>query len=402
MNCRVCASSDVVEVFAIPPIPLVGEFTKEPNNDPELFPITVLHCDECKVLQIKESIDSDRLFHEYSFSSSTVAGLVRHFSDYAEWIWERYKPGKLLEIGCNDGVLLEPLAKFGVEVCGLDISENITELAKSKGLKVQALKFGSKNAEKVLAWAGKVDFLTASNTFPHNDDPNGFLETVDKLLAPNGKLALEVMYAGSLQESLQWDTIYHEHLHFHSLTSLQILLKMHGFYLEYAEIVPMHAGSLRIIATKQKPIAAPEVEMILNYEYETGLNSRKNWESFATKCWKSIDNARAMLTERQKFGKVWAYGAAGRATMWIKVARLDFIERVIDSSPLRAGHFMPGSSIPIVFPQELNSDQNVKTVFVTAWNYADGIAAQHSDFNGLWVVPLPEYLEFTGKKELRN
>jgi hypothetical protein len=151
MNCRVCASSDVLEVFAIPPIPLVGEFTKEPNIHPDLFPITVLHCDDCKVLQIKENIDSDRLFHEYSFSSSTVAGLVRHFSDYAEWIWNRYKPAKLLEIGCNDGVLLEPLARFGVDVFGLDISENITELAKSKGLKVQALKFGSKNAEKVLS-----------------------------------------------------------------------------------------------------------------------------------------------------------------------------------------------------------------------------------------------------------
>jgi methylation protein EvaC len=402
MNCRVCASPGVLEVFAIPPIPLVGEFTKEPNIHPDLFPITVLHCDDCKVLQIKENIDSDRLFHDYSFSSSTVAGLVRHFSDYAEWIWKRYKPAKVLEIGCNDGVLLEPLAKFGVEVFGLDISENITELAKSKGLNVQALKFGSENAEEVLAWAGRVDFLTASNTFPHNDDPNGFLETVGKLLTPEGKLALEVMYAGSLQVSLQWDTIYHEHLHFHSLMSLQNLLQRHDFYLEYAEVVPMHAGSLRIIATKQKPVAAPEVDLILKQEFETGLNSRKNWESFASKCWESIDTARSMLIERQKFGKVWAYGAAGRATMWIKVARLDFIERVIDSSPLRASHFMPGSSIPIVFPEELNVDQNVKTVFVTAWNYADGIAAQHPEFKGSWVVPLPQYLEFSGKKESRN
>ena len=159
MECRVCASSNVVEVFAIPPIPLVGEFTTEPNTQADLFPITVLHCDDCKVLQIKESINSERLFLEYSFSSSTVAGLVRHFSDYATWIWERYKPAKVLEVGCNDGVLLSPLANYGVEVFGLDISENITQLAKSKGLNALALKFGNENSEKVLAWTGEVDFV---------------------------------------------------------------------------------------------------------------------------------------------------------------------------------------------------------------------------------------------------
>jgi methylation protein EvaC len=399
MECRVCTSSDVFEVFAIPPIPLVGEFTSEPNIEADLFPITVLHCDTCKVLQIKESIDSERLFREYSFSSSTVAGLVKHFSEYASWIWERYKPSKVLEIGCNDGVLLSPLASYGVEVFGLDISENITQLAKSKGLNAQALKFSEENSAKVLAWAGKVDFVTASNTFPHNEDPNGFLEAVTKVLTVDGKLALEVMYSGSLQESLQWDTIYHEHLHFHSLTSLQNLLSRHGFYLEYAEIVPMHAGSLRIIAAKQEQKFTPEVDRILKMELESGLNSRKNWNNFASQCWDSIDMARSMLIERQKFGEIWAYGAAGRATMWIKVARLDFIEKVIDSSPLRAGHFMPGSDMPIVFPNELHGNQSVKTIFVTAWNYAEGIAAQHPEFEGFWSVPLPQYLEFPGKKE---
>ena len=399
MECRVCASSDVVEIFAIPPIPLVGEFTSKPNTQADLFPITVLHCDSCKVLQIKESIDSERLFQEYSFSSSTVAGLVRHFSDYATWIWERYKPTKVLEVGCNDGVLLSPLTRYGVEVFGLDISENITQLAKSKGLNAQALKFGEKNVAKVLAWTGEVDFVTASNTFPHNEDPNGFLEAVTKVLTLDGKLALEVMYAGSLQDSLQWDTIYHEHLHFHSLTSLQNLLNRHGFFLEYAEIVPMHAGSLRIIASKRVPKTTPEVDLILKQELDSGLNSRENWNDFATKCWNSIDIVRSMLTERQKFGEIWAYGAAGRATMWIKVARLDFIKKVIDSSPLRAGHFMPGSDIPIVFPDELQRDQSVKTIFITAWNYAEGIAAQHPEFKGFWTVPLPEYSEFIGKKE---
>ena len=400
MNCRVCASSMVLEVFAIPPIPLVGEFTKEPNIEADLFPITVLHCDNCKVLQIKESIDSNRLFHEYSFSSSTVPGLVRHFTEYANWIWEKYNPRKLLEVGCNDGILLEPLAKLGVDVFGLDISKNISRLAKLKGLNVQALKFDLHNSAEILDWMGEVDFVTASNTFPHNEDPNGFLESVSKVLSAKGKLALEVMYAGSLQENLQWDTIYHEHLHFHSLMSIQNLLSRHGFFLEHAELVPMHAGSLRIVASKIRPKSSFEVDVLIRKEIESGLNTREKWHEFASKCWKSIDKAREMLIERQKFGNVWAYGAAGRATMWIKVAGLDFIESVIDSSPLRAGHFMPGSNIPIVFPQELALAKQVQTIFVTAWNYIDGIIAQHPEFDGVWAVPLPEYSQFTRKGNL--
>jgi hypothetical protein len=242
---------------------------------------------------------------------------------------------------------------------------------------------------------GEVDFITASNTFPHNEDPNDFLESVAKVLSADGKLALEVMYAGSMQESLQWDTIYHEHLHFHSLTSLQNLLTMHGFFLEHAEVVPMHAGSLRIVASRKKPKTSSEVDLLLRNELETGLNNLENWQEFADKCWKSINTSRERLLERRKFGKVWAYGAAGRATMWIKVAGLDFIESVIDSSPLRAGHYMPGSNIPVVFPQELSLNKEVQTVFVTAWNYVDGITVQHPAFEGVWSVPLPEYSEFS-------
>lgn len=395
MNCRVCTSEDVVEVMSIPPIPLVGEFTKSPNLTPENFPITVLHCQRCKVLQISESIDSSRLFKEYSFSTSTVPGLVRHFSQYADWLWENYRPQRFLEIGCNDGVLLSPLREKGVQVFGLDISENIGDLARAKGLNVRSAKFCFEDVEQIRSWISDVDFISASNTFPHNDDPNGFLKTAFELLTSDGRLALEVMYAGSLQSSLQWDTIYHEHLHFHSLESLRNLLTNHGFTIEHAEVVPMHAGSLRVVASKSKSaIESDSVLTLLKSERESGLNSLSNWKDFAQSCWNSITLLHDNLSAASQNGQVWAYGAAGRATMWLKVAKLDFVEKVIDASPLRANHYMPGSDIPIVEPSALDNVGENVTIFVTAWNYHEGIRAQHPNFRGKWVVPLPTYTEY--------
>lgn len=398
MNCRVCLSSNIHQIFSFPPIPLVGEFTAQANPNADLFPITVVFCENCKVLLIAEKIDSNRLFREYSFSSSTVPGLVKHFESYAKWIFLKYGPKKLLEIGCNDGVLLNPLKKLGVEVFGVDISENISEIAISKGLNVKALKFDENSLNEIKAWCGEVDFLTASNTFPHNEDPNGFLLAANHILSSKGRIALEVMYSGSLQESIQWDTIYHEHLHFHSLTSLKNLLSNHGFFLEYAEIVPMHAGSLRVVASRSKSVNTPEVDRLLELEESSNLNSLIKWQEFASNVNKVIEATRRNLLERSGEGKVWAYGASGRATMWIKVANLDFIEKVVDSSPLRAGHFMPGTSIPIVSPTNLENNYSMDTLFITAWNYADAIVAQHPNFLGTWVVPLPEYKEFKRRR----
>lgn len=224
--CRCCGSIDLHEVFSLPPIPLVGAFTLKSEIAVEKFPITLFFCETCKVLQIRENIDEQILFNQYSFSSSTVNSLVKHFDDYAEWIKNFVDPKSVLEVGSNDGILLSPLEKMGIRAFGVDISSNITEIARAKGLNVKNVKFGLDNQTEISDWIlEKVDLISASNTFPHNDDPNGFLETAINLLSDRGKISLEVMYAGSLEENLQWDTIYHEHLHFHSLTSLKNLFE---------------------------------------------------------------------------------------------------------------------------------------------------------------------------------
>jgi methylation protein EvaC len=388
--CRACKSQDLHEIFSLPDIPLAGDFKLNEEDYDIRIPLLLLFCSNCKVIQIDQSVDLDRLFNTYAFSSSTIPSLVKHFDSYAEWIFRSFKPTSLLEVGCNDGILLEPLKKKGVNVFGVDMSSNIGDIARSKGLDVKTIKFGFNEIEILSKWIGQIDVVTASNAFPHNDDPNGFLQTAKALLSENGVLILEVMYAGSLKNDLQWDTVYHEHLHIHSLESLRNLLEINGFSLITAEIVDMHAGSLRVVAMPGNHQINSSASQILKNEEDSKLNTLESWLKFEIDSYESISLCAKKLFEISKNATIWAYGASGRASMWLNAANLNFIEKVVDASPLRAGRYIPGVSIPIVSPVEFNLSQP-DYALITAWNYADIIIDQHPDFTGKWIIPLPKF-----------
>ena len=223
-------------------------------------------------------IDPDILFQDYSFSSSTIPALVQHFSDYAAWLVERFDPGRVVEFGCNDGVLLAPLQERGVDAWGVDISENITELAREKGLNVLTGFFDVPAAEEIRERAGRADVVTGSNAFAHNEHPEWILDAAKAVLAPGGHLCLEVMYAGDLLELMQWDTLYHEHLTFYSLGTLRTLLERHGFHLVHAERIPMHGGSLRAAAALEPAEPTEGLRAVEAYEEETRLNDPETWD----------------------------------------------------------------------------------------------------------------------------
>jgi 2-polyprenyl-3-methyl-5-hydroxy-6-metoxy-1,4-benzoquinol methylase len=390
IECRVCRSNELKRIFTLPDLPLAGDFKNDRLTEDEKFPLDLLFCEGCKVVQIDQTIELNRLFNTYAFSSSTVPSLVEHFEEYANWLVNKVNPKSVLEIGCNDGILLYPLSHKGIQVFGVDMSNNIGDIARSRGLDVKSIKFGSEQMQLLEDWVGSVDLITASNAFPHNDDPNGFLSTTKNLLSNAGHLALEVMYAGSLKTELQWDTVYHEHLHIHSLQSLKNLLEINGFSLVSAEIVAMHAGSLRIIARPGIHSLDERASQILQQEEESGLNTLKSWLDFEEDSLASIKRCESELTKIAEQARVWAYGASGRASMWLNASKLNFIEKVVDASPLRAGRYMPGISTPIVLPEEFDRDEPDYTL-ITAWNYADRIMAQHPNYKGKWIIPLPSF-----------
>jgi SAM-dependent methyltransferase len=389
--CRGCARTAVRPFFDLGTLPLAGGFlTEEQVATEERYPLLISVCDACGLVQIVSPVDPAILFQDYSFATGTIPGLVRHFDAYAEWISETLGPQSLIEFGCNDGTLIAALEKRGIRSVGVDLAANITEMAREQGRNVLTGAFGPAMVDELRDQMGHVDLITGSNVFAHNADPVAILEAVDSLLAPEGVLCLEVMYAADLLAQLQWDTLYHEHLTFYSLGTLAGLLGRYGFEPISAVRIPMHGGSLRLAAARtgrRRPDGS--VADLQAWEGELSLNEASTWDGFAIDCRRRIDAFADTMRRLSAGASIWGYGAAGKATMWVNVCEMDYLEALVDASPLRFGKLMPGTHTPIVSPEEFGRHQP-DYVFVSAWNYLDAIRANEPDYAGYWIVPLPE------------
>lgn len=384
-ECRSCSSTDVYEVLDMGQMPLAGDFRPKGEKN-KRYPLAIDGCSKCGLLQVRELVDHAEIFHaDYSYSSSTVPGLVKHFEAYAKQMAPA--PGsakkRLLEVGCNDGVFLAPLQRAGYEVVGIDASENVAAMARGKGLDVHAGVFGPATAKTLAAKYGRFDVVTCSNVFAHNPMVREFVEGVKLLLAPGGEFWVEVHSAHELLRGLQWDCFYHEHCFYWTIHALSRCLEGAGLTLDRWVTTPMHGGALRAVFTasgKKSSLEVPEV-------------SRTEWQQFGRDCQRSqvvLREAVAALPIR------YAYGAAGRAVTLINWAGLaPSLEYVVDGSPLRFGKMIPGTEVPVISEQAFFAGEPKSNdwCFVTAHNYLDGIRqkvqAAFPDRRLKWVTPLP-------------
>ena len=388
--CRSCGSPDLSVLLDLGDMPLAGGFLDDAAAaaDEGWYPLVVHLCERRCLPQIVDPVDPDVLFQDYSFSASTIPGLVRHFDGYAGWIHERFGPGLVVELGANDGVLLAPLEARGIRAVGVDISQNITDLARDRGLTVVTGAFDTSIAQEIRDAHGPADVVTGSNVFAHNADPSVILEAARAALVDDGVLCLEVMYARDLADELQWDTLYHEHLTFYALGTLAPLLAKYGFTVVHAERSPMHGGSLRVAA--QLGTARPDdsVAELTRAEHVAGLDQVERWHEFARLSRRSIHVVQDVFDRLSASAQIWAYGAAGKATMWVNACKMSYLGAVVDASPLRAGKLMPGTHTPIVAPEQFHA-ASPDFVLVTAWNYLDAIRSNEPGFEGIWATPLP-------------
>ena len=373
-------------------MPLAGGFfaADDPRSD-ETYPLTLVRCEDCTLMQVLEVVPPERIFSQYSYSSSANRTLVRHFEGVAQELAGLADGGLVVEFGCNDGILLRPLAATGSQVVGVDPSDVARRASEEQGWPLYEGYFGAAAAERIRADHGPAQVVAANNVCAHVDDLHALLDGVTGLLAPEGRFVFEVHYQGDLIEQVQYDTVYHEHTCYHSLAGLQRWLARHDLHVVDVRRIPIHAGSIHVTAARQGAGCQPTPAVAALIAEEQGGDVT----AFADRGDVRRRSLRRRVEDLASAGRrVVGYGASGRATVLLNSCGLgpDVVEPVSALSPLRYGKLVPGVRVPIV-PRERFHESPPDYAILTAWNYESEITRDEQEFlrsGGRLIVPLPE------------
>lgn len=396
-NCRGCGSKKIFKFLDLGEMPLAGGFlSSEKEAKKELkFPLDVYYCKNCGLTQILTIIDPSVLFKNYFYISSVIKSLSEHFKEYAEFLKKNYlkeDSSKLLEFGCNDGVLLQYLE--GTKSYGIDPSDNVSKIAKKKGLNVRTGFFNQESAKKILKGIGKVDVVTGSNVFAHVDDIHEIVKAAKLILKPDGVFIIEVHYLKDLLDKFQYDTIYHEHLCYYSIKALKKIFSIDDMKIIDVIHLEMHGGGIRVVAANKESSLRKKksVSGFLSGEKDINFNRLKKFGKFCEKHKRQLVSLLGKIKKKNQ--TIVGYGAPGRGTILLNYCNIgkNFLDYIVDVSPLRAGKLMPGVHVPIVGLQAAR--ENPPDFFlVLAWNYALSILEQEKQLSGKgvkFIIPFPK------------
>lgn len=374
-------------------IPLAGAFPLMADDEAgTAFPLSLSVCEKCFLVQVPEDVPQEVMFRDYRYLASVP--LSRHFEAFAAHVPAKLglpRSALVVEVGCNDGVLLHPLLEHGYEnLVGIDPAANITQNVDDR-IEVVTAFFDRIVADGVVGRHGRAGLLVANNVFAHIPDPHAFLDGVQALLDVDGTFVFEVHYLLDLISGNQFDTVYHEHRYYYSITVLSEMLSRHGLTVVDVERITNHGGSIRVFAGRRE--ASAEVEELLAAEASWGVRTLDAYRSFAQRAATAISDLRRALDTLDATDVVAAYGAAGRAVTLLNMLGDTSVRvrYVVDDSPERAGRIVPGVGIPIV-PASRLLEEPPSVLVVTAWTYIDQIAErvrQMLDPPPRLLVPLP-------------
>lgn len=384
ISCESCGHTEFDVIFDFGEIPLAGSFPKNSNNI-ETFPLKIVKCKHCGLVQTNTLIPPEILFKDYRYISSV--GMQEHFNEFANWLVNTQKltpMSNVMEFGCNDGPLLDALKYRGIHnTIGVDPATNIVELGRKKSLNI-INDFFNYNFAKNKEWDNKFDLILASNTFAHIEDINSVIKGVHYSLKPNGRFIFEVQYLVDLVDKFQFDFMYHEHLFYYTITSLKPLLSKYGLKIINVESVPIHCGSIRVITTKNT--SEFKEERVDGYiEIEKDYKDLSNFKNLITE---SLNELKTFLN-KNKDKKIIGYGASGRANVVIGTLDLDenFIDYIIDESPERYNRLTSNGKIRILPPTEIGE---ADYILIFAWNFSDMIIEKTKHLGIPYIIPFPK------------
>jgi C-methyltransferase C-terminal domain/Putative zinc binding domain/Methyltransferase domain len=401
-DCRGCGSRNLRNFLSLGPTPLANSFLRTPDefSAEQSFPLDVHFCESCSLVQLVDVIDPEVLFRDYIYVTGTSDTIAAHNLEYARdvSVLLGLEPGDLVvEIASNDGSLLKCFQPYGVRTVGVEPAVNLARLAGAAGVETVNSFFNSETSTVVRNSYGPARAVIGNNVLAHVDDTRDFLSGCAELIDDRGLVIIEAPYVRDLLDKLEYDTIYHEHLCYFSVTALMALAERAGLSIVRVDRVPVHGGSLRMYAARRSahPGHAPAVIAMADEERALGLSNLDVYRRMAAGVRANREALMHLLEGLREAGStIGGYGAPAKGNTLLNYCRIGtgLVPYTVDKNPMKVRLYTPGMHIPVL-PVETLVERRPDYVLLLAWNFAEEIIAQQQEYRrlgGRFIIPIPE------------